>query len=316
MTSRRGFTLVELIVVVAVVATLVGLIVPAVQRARLAAARAECQSNLRQIGLALDGHVTARRAYPFVSGRPRPGSVEHLDSRPEDGAGWVRPQSWAMSILPYMEETVLARMYEEYCLACPPEAQEPDIVAAHVRVYNATSRAAGGIDFSALTAAGPVSADPARRLDRWYYPADPPAGSFVGVLVPEGLGFDASSGSYAVVVRGAAVKPAEVSDGLSHTLVVAESGDYSADGGTTWQPPRYSWPYVSDVARYTRLGAGRTGGPLELSLKPRSRIGDGSVQALAADGSVRGVAEEVSATVLDALTSRAGGETTAVTPVP
>jgi len=308
MPGRRGFTLVELLVVVAVVAVLVGLAVPAVLRARQAAARAECQSNLRQIGVALEGYAAARRTFPFASGRPRPGSVEHLDSRPDEGVGWVRPQSWAMSILPYMEETVLARLYQEYCLACPPEAQEADIVAAHVRVYNAWSRSAGSIDFSALVGPGPAVPDPARRLDRWYYPAAVPADAFGGVLVPEGLGFVAESGSYAVPVRGQAVRPAEVTDGLSCTLVLTESGDYSTDDGATWQPPRYSWPYVSDVARYAGFGAGPGTTAAATSLKPRSRGGDGVFQALAGDGSVRTVAEDVSGGVLAALATSGGGE--------
>jgi len=304
----QGFTLVELLTVVAIVGTPVGLLLPAVQQARQAAARMQCQSNLRHIGIALVSYADARRGLPFASGRPRSGTVAHLEGREETGIDYIRPQSWAISILPFIEEGALAAMYDAYCLACPPETQEEDIVAAKIAVYNSVSKMPGAVDFAALLGPGPMSPDPTRRLDGWFYGVSPSPSGFNGAIMPEGLGWNDAVGAYTTAVRDKPIRLAEITDGLSNTLILAECGDYSVDEGVTWTQPRYSWPYVSDVGRYTGLGAGTGASPLETSLKPRSRLAGGVFQVLSCDGGVRSVAESISVDLLQSLASCSGGE--------
>ena len=103
---RRGFTLVEVIVVIAIVAMLVALLLPAVQSAREASRRVKCGSNLKQIGLAVLGFHEARRALPttVASGSFDPWG----DFDPRGGTS----HSWVVQILPFLEEQNRADLFD------------------------------------------------------------------------------------------------------------------------------------------------------------------------------------------------------------
>jgi prepilin-type N-terminal cleavage/methylation domain-containing protein/prepilin-type processing-associated H-X9-DG protein len=118
LSGPTGFTLVELLVVIAIIGILVALLLPAIQAAREAARRAQCTSNLKNIGLALLNHHDARQAFP-------PGCVK--DGLTTSGKYY---NGWTQEIMPYAEDDALKNLY----IPRPPGSTQP------VDILNTTDR--------------------------------------------------------------------------------------------------------------------------------------------------------------------------------
>ncbi len=126
---KSAFTLVELLVVVAIIGVMVGLLLPAVQSARESARRMQCSNNLKQIGLALHNYHASYDKLPFSWGGTTP---------PSGSPGY----SAISQLLPFMEQSALheqidfsvpivhprndaARLTEVGMLRCPSDLENP-----------------------------------------------------------------------------------------------------------------------------------------------------------------------------------------------
>jgi prepilin-type N-terminal cleavage/methylation domain-containing protein len=97
---RNGFTLLELLVVVAIISVLIAMLLPAVQSAREAARQAHCKNNLKQISLAALNHLDTQGHFPTG------GWGWYWVGDPDRGFGEEQPGGWIFNILPYCEQSL------------------------------------------------------------------------------------------------------------------------------------------------------------------------------------------------------------------
>ena len=289
-TVRDGFTLVELLVVVAIIALLVGLLLPAVQAAREAARRTQCSNNLRQIGISLQNYATAGRTLP--SGYLSQYAAGGVDT----GPGW----GWASLILNYVEETSLSG---QLLFSRPIEdAGNAQFRTAAVSVYTCPS------DFAPPTWS-------AQRDDGSKTPiCDVASANYVGMYGNSEPGVNGSG----LFFRNSAVRFREITDGTSQTIAVGERSH--ALGESTWVgsvtgallvPGPADGVGVYEVEHGSTMVLGQAGenkGPGDPTGEPDMfhSFHSGGVNFVFADAHVAFLTPDLDPKVFEALSTRAG----------
>jgi prepilin-type N-terminal cleavage/methylation domain-containing protein/prepilin-type processing-associated H-X9-DG protein len=135
MRQKRGFTLVELLVVITIIGILIALLLPAVQAAREAARKMQCGNNMKQLGIGFANFESSRKEFPN-------GAMGWVTS----SSGWTS-HSTLFQVLPYLEGQSLSDLCE-FNKRIYDSARNQQVIRTHVTTYecpsdNAAGRAAG-----------------------------------------------------------------------------------------------------------------------------------------------------------------------------
>ncbi len=200
---RPAFTLIELLVVLAIIALLIGLLLPAVQKVCEAAARVQCQNNLKQIGLACHGYHNAQQTLP-------PGYLATLPY--SDGAGDTSPGwGWAAFLLPHLEQDNLFRQ-----LDLTRAVQDAPALRTPVGVYLCPADSTPAAAFAVPDVFGNPSAQAA-------------ACSYAACAGGDESETTAATGR-GVFYRNSRTRLTDIRDGTSQTILVGERAWSNANG--------------------------------------------------------------------------------------
>lgn len=298
-TSKRAFTLVELLVVMAIIGMLVALLIPAVQAVRGAARKSACSNNLRQIGLAVTNYESANRKFPagqtWVS-RRAPNNYSY---------------SWSAQILGFLEERTLADQLDMRrtpleprnlraasqivsVYLCPSTTQREEHRNAEERLVNVQGPGNGMACIDYLGISGPNQT--------WFNPATgeeygPQRGIMLGT---KGL----EDGDNMLESKTLRVK--SITDGLSKTACVTECTGRGLDGDGDLNGTWISGKNIGHLSKNINSSK-----PPKVWTQERIHSEhSGGAQFLFCDGSVRFLTEGIERELLGAIASRNGEELT------
>jgi prepilin-type N-terminal cleavage/methylation domain-containing protein/prepilin-type processing-associated H-X9-DG protein len=231
--DRRAFTLIELLVVIAIIATLIGMLVPAVQKVRETASRAQCQNNLKQIGLAMHNYENVNKRFPpaFVKTSGMKSGTGYGIAYPDDVWSALPGWAWGTLILPYLEQEAL---YRNLRLDLPVWAPEnAPLITTRLTMFLCPSASGGSDGFLVEKDSGDgrhgIPITPNVRVAHSHYVTNAGVNQPWGRTKPYCIDYTVAEpiGSMLDIINGpfyrdSRTRVADVTDGLSQTVFAGE----------------------------------------------------------------------------------------------